>query len=119
MRVTNLDILIDGCQAARNPAVERIQDDWILDVPNADILVHDIVYQAAPTHVRLDADAVVGPVDGQVGYSNGTDSAFGLAADGHAMPGVEVISQNCHVRCGAGLTGLNGYVVVPGTNPRV
>ena len=68
-----------------------IHQNRVLSVANAHVLINNVVNQAAAAGIGLNADTVVGPVDGKVGYSDGARAAIGLAADRHAVAGIEMV----------------------------
>ena len=68
--------------------------------------------------VGLDAEAVVGAVEGEVADEDIADATEGFRADGHAVAGVEVIFEDAHV-IDAGAAALDGDVVVAGADEGV
>ncbi len=87
-------------------------------VADADVVVEDVVGEAAAGAVGLDADAVVGAIEREVGDTDGGDAAVGLGADGHAVAVVEVVVGDGHVDDATG-TAFDGYVVVAGADEAV
>src|SRR5258708_3541089 len=70
--------------------------------------------QAAAAGIGLDAKAIVGAVDGQVGDKDRAYAAIRLAADRHAVSGIKMVMRNRDVSCRAGASGFDGYVVIAG-----
>ena len=75
--------------------------------------------EAAAAAIGLDAEAVVGAVDGEVVDEEMIDAAEGAAADGHAVAAVEVIVEDGHVGDAAHAAGLETDIVVAGVNVAV
>ena len=83
--------------ALAGEGVGGVEEDGVFGVADADVVVEDVPDQAAFGGVGLDADAVVGAVEGEAADEELADSAVGLAADGHAVSGVEVVVEDAHV----------------------
>src|SRR5580658_2794612 len=97
MHVFKRDVAVDRKQVAVCQRVPGREDDGIPDIANANIFVDDIMHRATTAGVALDAYPVVGSIDGEVGDAHRADSAYGFAADGHSVPGVEMIVRNGNV----------------------
>jgi hypothetical protein len=112
----------DAGHGGRGVALERavggvagVEGDGVGGIANADVVVEHVVGEAAARAVGLDAEGVVGAVEGEVGDEDLADAANGLAADGHAVSIVKVIVTDGHI-CGAAGTALDGDVVVSGAD---
>ena len=115
------DIAEDREQIALHRAclsVRGAEDDRVGRVANADVIVDDILNEAATGGVGFDADGVVGAVEGEVGDADLADAAVGFRADGHAVSPVEMVVDDGHVGDPAG-TAFDGDVVVAGADVAV
>src|SRR6185369_15586717 len=93
----------------------RVHLDGMFHAAEANVGVRNAVHESTACGVGLDAEAVVGAVDGEVVYHDVACAAISLAADGHAMAAVEVVVRDGHVRR-RDVAGLDGYVVVTGVD---
>ena len=119
VHVFERDVFVDGQAVAGERGVVRREDQRIGHVADADVAIDDLMDQAAAAAVGLDADAVVGAVDGEVVDEQVIDAAEGAAADGHAVAGIEMVVQDGHVGDGARAAGLEADIVVAGVNVAV
>src|ERR1035438_2152963 len=56
---------------------------------------------------------------GKVGHEDRARAAIGLAADGHAVAGIEMVVRDGHVGSGPGSAGFDGDLVVAGVDETV
>src|ERR1039457_2940371 len=97
----------------------RIHVDRVLGIADADVFVDYVAHQAAAGGIGFDADTVIGAIDGKVGDQDRARTAIGLAADGHAVAGIEMVVRDGHVGGGPGGAGLDGNLVVAGVDEAV
>src|SRR6185437_4422531 len=71
--------------------VVRVHLDRIFRVANADVAVLDVVHEPAAARVRLDTEAVVGAVDGEIEHADRARTAVSLTPDRHAVTAIEMI----------------------------
>ncbi len=90
--------------------VVGLHEDRVLRLANTHVLVNHIAHQTALTGVRLDANSVVGAVNGQIRNTNCVGAPIGFASDRYSMSGVEMIVRDCHVRSMA--AGFNDHIVI-------
>src|SRR5258708_1791657 len=90
--------------------VVGLHEDRVLRLANTHVLVDHIAHQTTLTGVRLDANSVVGAVNGQIRNTNCVGAPIGFAADRYSMSGVEMIVRDGHVRSMA--AGLDHHIVV-------
>src|SRR5258708_2753548 len=69
----------------RGGGVGWVHVEWVPRFADAYVFVDDVANEAASADVRLDAQAVVGAVDREIGDADRTRAAVGLAADRHAV----------------------------------
>ena len=119
MHVFEHDVAIDGQLVALEGGVVGRENERVHRVANADITVGHVVDVAAATGIALDAQTVVGTVDGQVVDQQMIDAASRARADRHTVAGVEVAVQDRHVFDAVAGRGLEANVVVAGADAGV
>src|SRR5262249_30045007 len=85
------DIPIDGEQVSTERSVKRSEYQRVLYIPNADVVIEQVVHESAPAAVGLDADAIVCAVDRQVVNQHVIHAAIRSAADRHAVARIEMV----------------------------
>ena len=99
--------------------VAGVEGDGVGRVANTDVVVDYVVRQAAARAVALDADAVIGAVEGEIEDADFAYAAIGFTANGHAVSPIKVVMTDGHVGYADRTSTLDGYVVVAGADVAV
>ena len=120
LHIRQHDVAIDGDRSAlRLGIVARVEIDRPRHAAQADVLIADALHQPAAAWVALDPQARCRAVEGQPAHQHVGHAAHRLAADRHAVPGVDVAVEDRDVAHAAAVAGLDRDIVVAGAEAAV